>query len=97
MDRPFTVTARLSGLSRTSIDAMAVGVTLHGGLSTMITIWLHVGIIIVITFIFCMIGVFLGKLIYKLFKGKYSITVIIGGCILILLAIWVLLSHYLGI
>ncbi|MCR5564947.1 MAG: manganese efflux pump MntP family protein [Gammaproteobacteria bacterium] len=81
----------------TSIDAMAVGVTLHGGLSSITTIWLHICIIIVITFIFCMIGVFLGKLIYKLFNGKYSITVIIGGSILILLSIWVLLSHYLGI
>ena len=81
----------------TSIDAMAVGVSLHGGISTMSTIWLHIAIIMVITFIFCMIGLLLGKVIYKLFKGKYEITVIIGGCILILLGIWVLLSHYLGI
>ena len=81
----------------TSIDAMAVGVSLHDGLSTMSTIWLHIAIIMVITFIFCMIGLLLGKVIYKLFKGKYEITVIIGGCILILLGIWVLISHYLGI
>ncbi len=81
----------------TSIDAMAVGVSLHGGISTMSTIWLHIVIIMVITFIFCIIGLCLGKVIYKLFKGKYEITVIIGGCILILLGIWVLLSHYLGI
>ena len=33
----------------------------------------------------------------KLFKGKTEITEIIGGCILVLLAIWVIVSHYTGI
>ena len=81
----------------TAIDALAVGVSLHAGLSTNTTIWLHVAIIIVITFIICLVGLFLGKQIAKLFKGKYEVTVIIGGVILILLAIWVVLSHYFGI
>ena len=81
----------------TAIDAMAVGVSLHAGLSNNLTIWLHISIIGVITFGICLIGLFLGKQILKLLKGKTEISVIIGGCILILLAVWVVLSHYLGI
>ena len=81
----------------TSIDAMAAGVTLHAGLSNSATVWLHVSIITVITFGICLIGLFLGKLVVKLFKGKTEITSIIGGVILILLAVWVVLSHYYGI
>lgn len=42
-------------------------------------------------------GVLLGSKIEKLFKGKTEITSIIGGIILILLAIWIVLSHYFGI
>ena len=81
----------------TAIDAMAVGVSLHSGLSNNATIWLHVVIIGVITFGISLIGLFLGKQILKLLKGKTEISVIIGGCILILLAVWVVLSHYFGI
>ena len=81
----------------TSIDAMATGVTLNAGLSNHGTIWLHVGIIAVITFGICLIGLFLGKMILRLFKGKYEVCVVIGGVILILLAAWVLISHLLNI
>ena len=81
----------------TAIDALAVGVSLHAGLSTNTTIWLHVAMIMVITFGICLIGLFLGKQIAKLFKGKYEVTVIAGGVILILLAIWVVVSHYTGL
>ncbi len=81
----------------TAIDAMAVGISLHSGLSNNLTIWLHISIIGVITFGICLIGLFLGKQILKLLKGKTEISVIIGGCILILLAVWVVLSHCLGI
>lgn len=81
----------------TSIDALAVGVSLHAGLSTPSTIWLHVSIIIVITFIISLIGLFLGKKITALLKGKYQISEIIGGVILISLAIWVVASHYSGL
>lgn len=86
----------LFGLA-TSIDAMATGVTLNAGLSKYDTIWLHVGIIAVVTFGICLIGLFLGKLIYRLFKGKYEVCVVIGGAILILLAAWVIISHYTGL
>ena len=81
----------------TAIDALAAGVALHSDMSNNVTIFLHVSIILVITFVLSFIGVILGKQIVKLFKGKYEITQIIGGCILISLAVWVVLSHYLGI
>src|SRR5574344_1904851 len=80
----------------TSIDALAVGVTLLS-YSTTQTVWLHAGIITIITFLFCIVGLLLGKMIYKLLKGKYEIANIIGGCSLILLGVWIVLSHYLGI
>jgi len=81
----------------TSIDAMASGVSLHAGLSNNITVWLHVSIIIVITFGICLVGLFLGKGIVKLFNDKTEITSIIGGTILILLAVWIVVSHYTGL
>ena len=81
----------------TAIDALGTGVALESGLSTTTTIWLHVVIIMVITFVISLIGLFLGNRIEKLLKGKFEITAIIGGCILILLAIWIILSHYFGI
>ena len=81
----------------TAIDALAAGVSMHAGISTTSTIWIHVSIILVCTFSLSLVGLFLGKQIMKLLKGKYEIAGIIGGIILILLAIWVLLSHYIGI
>ena len=81
----------------TAIDALGTGVALHSGLSTNITIWLHVSIIMVITFMISLIGLFLGNQIEKLLKGKHEITSIIGGSILIILAVWIVLSHYLSI
>ena len=79
----------------TAVDALAAGVVLHAGLSTVVTVWLHVSIILVLTFVISLIGLFLGKQIIRLLKGKYEIAGIIGGCILILLAVWVVISHYL--
>lgn len=81
----------------TSIDAMAAGVTMHAGLSSTTTVWLHVVIIMTLTFSISLVGLFLGKYIMKLLKGRYEISGIIGGVILILLAIWVVCSHYFGI
>ena len=78
----------------TAIDALAAGVACHADLSTIFTIWLHISIIFVLTFSISLVGLFLGKQIMKLFKGRYEIAGIIGGIILILLAIWVVLSHY---
>lgn len=81
----------------TAIDALVAGVTMHTGLSDYLTVWLHVGIIFVLTFSLSLVGLFLGKQIMKLLKGKYEIAGIIGGCILILLGIWVVVSHYVGL
>lgn len=81
----------------TAIDALGTGVALHSGVSTNTTIWLHVVIIMCITFIISLIGLFLGRQVEKLFKGKIEITSIIGGIILILLAVWIILEHYLGL
>ena len=81
----------------TAVDALAAGVALHADLSTTTTIWLHVSIVLVLTFSISLIGLFLGKQIMKLLKGKYEIAGIIGGIILILLAVWVIVSHYAGI
>ena len=81
----------------TAIDALGTGVALHSGISTNTTIWLHVSIIMVITFSISLVGLFLGKGVTKLLKGKFEITSIIGGIILLILAIWIILSHFLGI
>ena len=81
----------------TAIDALGTGVALHSCLSNNYTIWIHVSIIMVITFTISLIGLFLGNRITKLLKGRFEITQIIGGIILIILAIWIILSHYLGI
>jgi len=81
----------------TAIDALAVGVSLHTGLSNNSTIFLHVSIIMVITFIISFLGTQLGNFFNKILKGKFEISCIIGGIILILLGIWVVLSHYLGL
>ena len=81
-DKLFSIKEVLIMGVATAIDAMAVGVSLHAGLSNNATIWLHVSIICVITFAISLVGLFLGKQILKLLKGKTEITVIIGGCIL---------------
>ena len=78
----------------TAVDALAAGVALHAGLSNVYTIWLHVSIVLVLTFTISLIGLFLGKQIMGLLHGKSEIAGIVGGIILILLAIWVVLSHY---
>ena len=81
----------------TAIDALAVGVSFHAGISTTSTIWLHVVLIMVITFGISLLGVLLGKFFEKLLKGKYDVSSIIAGVILIILSVWIVLSHYLGI
>ena len=92
----FTYGAVLIAGVATSIDALATGVSMLA-LSTSTTIFFHCSIICVITFIFCIVGIFLGKGINKLLKGKYEIANIIGGVVLVLLGSWILISHYLGL
>lgn len=77
----------------TSIDALAVGITL-----TTLPIFIVWDVLTIagITFIIALIGVLLGQEINKLLKGKYSITNIIGGTILIALGIIILIEHLLA-
>ncbi len=79
----------------TSIDALGSGVALHSGISNNYTLWLHISIIMIITFIISLLGIILGNKIEKILKGRIEITSIIGGIILILLAIWIISEFYL--
>ncbi len=82
----------------TSIDALFFGFTLNtiiGGLSPVQTwAWISVAIIGVITFIISLTGVIIGIRVGKLFKEKASVATIVGGAILILLAVKMVLSGY---
>lgn len=86
----------------TSIDALATGVAFHNknaegvALSTTSTIWLHSAIIMVCTFAISLLGVVFGKQFEKMMKGKYEVSGIVGGVILICLGIWTIVSHYVG-
>lgn len=87
----------------TAIDALSIGIVFHSvnetgySISTSSTIFLHVSIIMVITFIICLVGTLLSIKLNKLFKGRYDLTNYLGGTILILLSIWTIMSHYLNI
>ena len=102
-ERKFTVKEVLVMGVVTAIDALATGIAFHNtsksgiSFSTSVTIFNHAIIIMVITFIFCIIGLILARQINKLLKGKYEKTGMIGGIILISLGIWILLSHYFNI
>lgn len=78
----------------TSIDAFATGFALHAGISNNLTVWLHVSLILLITLVICLIGIVLARQIHKLLKGRYEIANLIGGVILLALAIWIVLSFY---
>lgn len=82
----------------TSIDALFFGFTLNtmiGGLSPVqLWAWISVAIIGVVTFIISLIGVIIGVRVGKLFKEKASVATIVGGAILILLAVKIVLSGY---
>lgn len=92
---PFSIKEVLVMGIATSIDALASGFALKAGISTNNTVWLHVSIILVITFAICIVGIVLAKQIHKLLKGRVEITEIIGGSILVILAVWIVLSFYL--
>lgn len=79
----------LQGIA-TSIDALAVGITL----STFDIFIVYDALVITgITFVICLLGFFLGTQISKLLKGKYSIANIIGGVILIGIGISIVIEH----
>ena len=75
----------------TSIDALAVGITLPTlGVSTNMQALTSVLMIAVITFAICMLGVAIGNRFGARFKNKASIA---GGVILILVGAKILLDH----
>ena len=78
----------------TSIDAFAVGITL-----TTFEIFIAWDALVIfgITFVIAFIGVILGKQINKLLKGKYSIANIVGGSILVILGVYIVIEHTLGL
>lgn len=84
----------------TSIDALAVGISLCGMSLGLIdingidwSIFVEASIIIVITFSISLLGIFLGGVINKIMRGKYQIAEIIGGLILISIGVKIVLDH----
>ncbi len=75
----------------TSIDALAVGITLPTlGVSTNLQALTSVGMIGVITFALCLLGVAVGNRFGARFKNKASLA---GGIVLILVGAKILLEH----
>ena len=84
-----------------SIDALAVGITLPVNINTFSSysnyrIYVAIGIIAVVTFGISLIGLFAGKNIAKLFKGKYEVSEVLGGAVLIALGTVILVEGILS-
>lgn len=81
----------------TSIDALAVGITLNAMAGiTKYNVFGMVGIIGVVTFAVSLVGIIIGVKIGKLFKNKASIAEIIGGVVLIGIGIKILVEGIIG-
>lgn len=82
----------------TSIDALAVGFSLNAMLAVTDNVqlwaWISVAIIGVITFLISLGGLFIGVKVGKLFRKKASVAEIIGGAVLILIAVKIVLESY---
>lgn len=76
----------------TAIDALAIGLTLETSIAPA-NVYLGIFIIGVVTFLMCLVGIFLGSKISKLLKGHIEIAQIIGGVILVLIGIKIVLNH----
>ena len=77
-----------------SIDALAVGITIRTNIHATADYQIYVAFIIIAfcSFAISLIGLFSGKQINKLLRGKYEISEIIGGVILVLLGTLLLLE-----
>lgn len=80
-----------------SIDAFAIGITIKAFIHLPETavgyeVYVSFGIIAVVTFIISLGGLFGGKFINKLLKGKSETTNILGGAVLVTLGILLLLE-----
>ncbi|MEA5061047.1 MAG: manganese efflux pump [Erysipelotrichaceae bacterium] len=80
----------------TSIDALAVGVSLLDLTKNAYSpfIFLDVAIIAIITFVICIIGIKIGKRVKGLFQDKVKIAEIVGGIILLIIGIEIVVTHY---
>jgi len=78
----------------TSIDALVTGIILPSavGASTVSLMLLSVGIIGIITFLFCIIGVYIGKKFGQLCSSKAEI---VGGIVLIGIGVKIFIDHML--
>ena len=81
----------------TSIDALAVGITLKAmnGITNM-NVFFFVGLIGVVTFIISLVGVIVGMKIGKLFKNKTGVAEIIGGLVLVGIGLKILIEGIIG-
>jgi manganese efflux pump family protein len=83
-----------------SIDAFAIGLAIRSTLKVApdagldYEIYICFVIVMLVTFVISLFGVFAGKWINKLLKGKYEISEIIGGVVLIAIAIEVVITSY---
>ncbi|MBO7739894.1 MAG: manganese efflux pump [Clostridia bacterium] len=75
----------------TSIDALSVGFTISD-YNFMEALW-AVMLIAVVTFIICLVGIFLGKKFGTCLAGKANI---LGGVILVGIGCWMLIKHFLA-
>ncbi len=82
----------------TSIDALAVGFSLNAMLAPLgnvnLWVWISVAIIGIITFAISLGGLVIGVKVGKLFRKKASIAEIVGGAVLILIAVKIVLQSY---
>lgn len=78
----------------TSIDALAVGLTLNSMMENVYFAWvfLMTGLIGIITFIIALVGLIIGVKLGRLFKSKAFIAEIIGGVVLIGISIKILVE-----
>ncbi len=81
----------------TSIDALAVGITLNAmpGVNSY-NIFAFIGVIGAVTFLISLVGLIIGIRIGKLFKNKVSIAEIIGGIVLVGIGIKILVEGIIG-
>ncbi len=92
--RTFSVKSTLFQGVADSIDAFAIGVTIRANIHATADYQIYVCILIIAlcSFLISLIGLFAGKGINKLLRGKYEIANIIGGTILILLGVFICLE-----
>lgn len=78
----------------TSIDALATGIILpHAvGATSVLLMFIATGLIGVITFFICLLGIYIGKKFGTLLSSKAEIA---GGCVLIFIGIKIFLEHLL--